>query len=285
MHSLYYNQNTNTVNEKDPDPFGVIDLLYKNDNGGFNSPDTGFFIGFKQGNLNFKDFTIDNGIPNLILDINDSNVANGNIWVQTIDEVGQVLYNWTQVDRLFGLNAVFNSINNNQRKIYTVSSRENDQISIVFSDGDFGDIPRGIIRVWYRTGVNQTYNLLPSDIGTVNLGFNYIGDDNNTYKVTIKASLKSQVSNSSARESIDSIRANAGRFFSTQDRMVTADDYSIYPFTVSENIRKIKSVNRVHSGHSRFMDFYDPTATYSDAIQYTDDAYTVSYTHIRAHET
>ena len=30
MHSLYYNQNSNTVDEKDPDPFGVIDLLYKN---------------------------------------------------------------------------------------------------------------------------------------------------------------------------------------------------------------------------------------------------------------
>jgi hypothetical protein len=37
----------------------------------------------------------------------------------------------------------------------------------VFGDGEFGDIPRGIIRVWYRTGVNQTYNLLPSDVGTV----------------------------------------------------------------------------------------------------------------------
>lgn len=273
MHSLYYNQTSNTVDEKDPDPFGVIDLLYKNDNGGFNSPNTGFFIGFKQGTLSHKDFMVSDGIPNLVLDINDSNVANGNIWVQTIDEVGQILNNWTQVDRLFGLSTSFNIVNNNQRKIYTVSSRENDQISIVFGDGDFGDIPRGIIRVWYRTGINQTYNLLPSDVGTVNLNFNYIGNDNNTYKVTIKARLKEQVSNSSARESIDSIRANAGRFFSTQDRMVTADDYTIYPFTVSENIRKIKSVNRVHSGHSRFRDFYDPTATYSDAIQYTDDAY------------
>ena len=273
MHSLYYNQTTNVVDEKIPDPFGVLDLLYKNDNGGFNSPDTGFFVGFKQGTLSYKDFIVENGVPNMVLDINDSNVANGNIWVQTIDEVGQVLNNWTQVDRVFGLNAVFNIVNNNQRKIYTVSSRENDQISIVFGDGDFGDIPRGIVRVWYRTGINQTYNLLPSDIGTVILSFSYLGDDGNVYSVTIRASLKSQVSNSSSRESIDSIRANAGRFFSTQDRMVTADDYSIYPFTVSENIRKIKSINRVHSGHSRFGDFYDPTATYSDAIQYTDDAY------------
>ena len=38
--------------------------------------------------------------------------------------------------------------------------------------------------------------------------------------------------------------------------MVTADDYAIV-LTASENIRKIKSVNRVHSGHSRFRDIYD----------------------------
>tara|TARA_R110000868_G_scaffold115478_3_gene308346 strand:- start:23183 stop:26713 length:3531 start_codon:yes stop_codon:yes gene_type:complete len=273
MHSLYYNQTTNRVEEKSPNPFSVVDLLYKNDNGGFNSLDTGFFIGFKQGSLNFKDFAIENGLPNMVLDINDTNVANGNVWVQTIDEVGQVLTEWTQVDRLFGLNAVFNIVNNNQRKIFTISSRENDQISIVFGDGNFGDIPRGIVRVWYRTGINQTYNVLPNDIGTVVLSFNYISNDNNVYTATVRASLKATVSNSSARESIESIRANAGRFFSTQDRMITADDYSIYPITVSENIRKIKSINRVHSGHSRFRDFYDPTATYSDAVQYTDDAY------------
>lgn len=273
MHSLYYNQALGRIEEKTPDPFSVIDLMYKNDNGGFNSPNTGFFVGFKQGALGYKDFTVENGLPNLVLDINDSNVANGNVWVQSIDELGQVQKNWTQVDRLFGLNAMFNIVNNNQRDIYTISSRENDQISVVFGDGAFGNIPRGIVRVWYRTGLNQTYNLLPSDLGTIILSFNYISDDGNTYRATLRCSLKTTVSNGSQRESIDSIRANAGRFFATQDRMVTADDYSLFPITVSENIRKIKSINRVHSGHSRFRDFYDPTATYSDAIQYTDDAY------------
>ena len=48
------------------------------------------------------------------------------------------------------------------------------------------------------------------------------------------------------------------RFFATQDRMVTADDYTIMSTASEKNIRKIKSVNRVHSGHSRFRDIYDP---------------------------
>ena len=273
MHSVYYNQTLKRLEEKTPDPYGVLDILYKNDNGGFSSANTGFFIGFKQGTLNYKDYNVEDGLANLVIDVNDNNVANGNVWVQTIDETGQVLANWTQVDRLYGLNAVFNAVQNNVRNIYTVSSRENDQISVVFGDGSFGNIPRGIVRVWYRTGLNRTYSIQPDTFGRVTLSFNYLAIDGNSYRAQFTCSLKETVSNASQRESIESIKANAPRFFTTQDRMVTADDYSLFPITASENIRKIKSINRVHSGHSRFRDFYDPTATYSDAIQYMDDGY------------
>ena len=272
-HSVYYNQSLNKLEEKTPNPYGVLDFLYRDDNSSFDSTNTGFFLGLKQGNLEYKDFNVQNGLPNLVLDINAQNIANGNVWVQTIDEAGQVVKNWTYIDRLFGLSAVYNSVNNDQRDIFTVSSRENDQISIVFADGDFGNIPRGTIRVWYRTGLNQSYRLTATDIGNLAIQFNYIGKDGTTYNAMLDCSLKETINNASARESIDSIRANASRFFATQDRMVTAEDYSLYPLTVSNNIRKIKSVNRIHSGHSRFRDFYDPTATYSDATQYFDDGY------------
>ena len=272
-HSLYYNSSLNRIQEKTPNPYSALDLIYRNDNGGFSSPDTGFFIGFKQGTLQFKDFSISEGLPNLVLDIDDINVANGNIWVQTVDEIGQVLTDWMSVDRIFGLNAIYNNLDNNFRNIYTVSSREDDKISIVFGDGDFGNIPRGTIRVWYRTGLNLSYTLNPESFGATSYSLNYLGSDGNTYRATFTASLKSRVSNSSERESLQSIKDNAGRFYSTQDRLVTAEDYSIFPLTVSENIRKIKSINRVHSGHSRFRDFNDPTGSYSDAIQFLDDGY------------
>lgn len=273
IHSVYYNQNSNLIEEKTPDPYGYIDFLYRNDNGGISSSNTGFFVGFKQGNLQYEDFVIDTGIENLVLDINVDNIAHNNLWVQTIDELGQVQKTWTQIDKLYGLNAVFNAVNNNQRDIYTVSTRDNDQISLVFADGQFGNIPRGIIRVWYRTGINETYNLQPFDVQNIRFSFDYIGIDNSTYTATFSCSLKSTVSNASERESVASIKANAGRFFATQDRMVTAADYTIFPTTVSDNVRKIKSVNRVHSGHSRFRDFHDPTATYSNAKQFIDDGY------------
>ncbi len=273
LHSLKHNSTDNIIIEKDPDPYGALDLLYKNDNSGFGSANTGFFLGFKQGSLEYQDYNITDGLPNMVLDINVNNIANGQIWVQTIDEVGSVQKTWTRVDRLFGQNAIFNASQNNIRDIYTVASREDDQISIVFADGEFGNIPKGIIRVYYRVGLNQNYSLNPDSFSGTNFSFNYIGSDGNTHNVRFQLSLKSNVTNASTRESIASIKANAGRFFATQDRMITADDYSIFPVTVSENIRKIKSINRVHSGHSRFRDLYDPTATYSDAVNYLTDGY------------
>ena len=121
--------------------------------------------------------------------------------------------------------------------------------------------------------MNRTYSLTPDGFNTVGFEIDYISANGNTHRASFKCSLKSVVSNASERESLASIKANAPRFFTTQDRMVTADDYAIAPLTASENIRKIKSINRVHSGHSRFRDIYDPTATYSDATQYADDVY------------
>ena len=76
--------------EKDPRSHGVVDLLYRNDNSGFGSLNTGFFIDPKQGTLESKDFTISNGLPKHGIDINADNVANGEVWVQTIDEAGQI---------------------------------------------------------------------------------------------------------------------------------------------------------------------------------------------------
>ena len=118
FHSVSANTTTNTLAEKTPDPYSVVDLLYKDDNSGNTSSNTGFFVGFKQGTLEYKDFNITEGLPNIVLDINVENVANGQVWVQNIDEVGQVQQNWTRVDRQFGASTIFNATSNNIRNIY-----------------------------------------------------------------------------------------------------------------------------------------------------------------------
>ena len=55
--------------------------------------------------------------------------------------------------------------------------------------------------------------------------------------------------------------------------MVSAQDYAVYPLQASTSIAKIKSTNRVHSGHTRYVDINDPTGTYKDLTIFGDDGY------------
>jgi len=273
IHGVEINTTKNILQESEPDPAGSFDLVYKNDGQGLGSNNTGFFVGFKQGTLKFNDINADQAVSDLLVDLNETNVNNSDVWVQEINSAGEVQDSWTKVDSSFGANTIFNNIRQDNRKLYTVKTLDNDNINIQFGDGVFAEIPRGLIRIWYRTGVNQTYALSPDDVGTVSFGFDYEAADGNSYSVTFGCELQEPVTNAASRESVSSIKKNAGRVFASQDRMITAGDYSVFPLTVSENIRKIKAVNRTYSGHSRFIKPQDPTATYQSVDMVSDDGY------------
>lgn len=274
VHSTEIDDNQNI--ESIPDPDRNFSLLYRNDNQGLGSKNTGFFVGFKQGSLTYSDYDADSAISNLALDVGATNVNNNDVWVQGIDSLGTVLQNWTKVDSTFGTSAMFNNIQNNISSIYSVKTLENDNISINFGDGIFTEIPRGIIRTWYRSGINDSYTLEPDDVGTVTFSFDYVSKQGNNYTATFTATLEDSVNNASRRESLLSIKENAGRVFATQDRMITGEDYAVMPLTVSNNVRKIKSINRTHSGHSRFIRINDPTAQYQNVKMFSDDGYIYS---------
>lgn len=273
IHGLEINAAKNMLQETEPNPQGKFDLVYKNDGQGLGSNNTGFFVGFKQGSLQFNDVNAERAVSNLIVDLGAQNVNNNDIWVQEINGSGEIQNTWTKVDSGFGANTVFNNIRQDNRKLYTVKTVDNDNVNIQFGDGVFSEIPRGIIRIWYRTGVNQTYTLDPEDLGTVSFSFKYDAADGNTYTISFTCELQEPVTNASAQESVTSIKNNAGRVFAAQDRMITADDYSVYPLTVSENVQKIKAVNRTYAGHSRFIKAQDPTATYQSVDIIADDGY------------
>jgi hypothetical protein len=277
IHGLEIDRKTNNLHEVDPNPKSSFDMVYKNDGQGIGSNNTGFFVGFKQGNLQFNDINASAAISNLIVDLGASDINNNDIWVQEINTSGEVQATWTKVDASFGANTVFNNIRQDNRKLYTVKTVDNDNVNIQFGDGVFSAIPRGVIRIWYRTGINQTYTLDSDDIGTVTFGFTYTPNlasgSGNNYNVTLTCELQEPITNASSRESITSIKNNAGRVFATQDRMITASDYSIYPMTVSENVKKIKAINRTYAGHSRFIKAHDPTATYQNVDMLTGDGY------------
>jgi len=261
---LDYNTTSRNIIETAPNPDNAFTMIYKNDGKGVSSNNSGFFVGFKQGTLQYKDFTIDTPISNLTLDIDVTDINNSDVWVQSIDSLGNVTTQWTKVDSIHGQNEVFNSIPNDDRNIFAVKTRLNNQVSILFSDENFGNVPKNLIRVWYRTSQDATYTLRPDDISTKSITLQYVGADGNTYSAIFGLQLKSSLSNATKAESLDTIKTNAPRSYSTQDRMITADDYNNFLLNQSEQIMKIKSINRTHSGHSRYAKLYDPTGSYSN---------------------
>ena len=260
-----------TMIENTPDPQGAFTIQYKNDGQSISSNNTGFFVGFKQGQLKFKDFTIAEPLSGMSLDIDENNINSTDVWVQTVNSDGSISKAWTKIDNAYGHSANYNFIAQGIRDVFSVKTREDNKISIQFPDTSFGNLPKGIIRVWYRSSENQTYVLRPDDIGTKRININYTGADGNTYTAVLAVQLKESVTNASSSESLDNIKTNAPRIYASQDRMITADDYNSYLYTQSDNIRKIKSVNRTHSGHSRYITLGDPTGAYTNLNLFATD--------------
>ena len=273
IHNTEISKDKNSLSEPSPNPSRGFNIVYKNDRQGLLSKDTGFFVSFKQGSIEKYDYVINSPIPNMAIDVLAENINNIDVWVQNVDDNGYVTSEWTKVDREYGASALFNSLDKNIRKIFSVKTLENNSVSVVFGDGNFAEIPSGIIRVWYRSSLNQAYVINPDDIGTVSFSLNYVGSDNNEYTASFTAELEDLVTNASSAESLTSIKENAGRVFSTQDRMVTAADYNVYPLSATNNVIKIKSINRTYSGHSRFLKLNDPTTQYQNVNLFGDDGY------------
>tara|TARA_B100001964_G_scaffold211645_1_gene247073 strand:+ start:1785 stop:5468 length:3684 start_codon:yes stop_codon:yes gene_type:complete len=257
-----------------PDPASSLNCVYLNDGKGNSSAKTGFFFYFKQGTLELSDTLITNPIENQVIDIDTENITNDDVWVQTIDQDGTVIANWTAVESVVGSNVIFNAVNNNVRDIYQVVTRSSDAISIKFADGRFGNAPKGIIRTWFRSGNGEEYTIRTDDIQGQQITIPYYSKhDQQLYDLVLTFDLEEPIKNSTVTESNTSIKTKAPLVYSTQNRMVSATDYAVYPLQASTNITKIKSTNRVHSGHTRYVDINDPTGTYKDLTIFGDDGY------------
>ena len=272
-----YDSVLRTFKEKSPDPIGSFGMYFKNDGKGINSVNTGFFFGVKQGSLQYEDIQISDPIDNASFDIANTNVNQSDVWVQNINSTGNVIKEWTKVVDV-NSNVIYNNLATGERNVFSVKTRTDNQISVVFPDSTFGNIPKDTIRVWYRTSANSTYILRPDDITNKRIQMNYTGVDGNTYTAVFTIQLKQSVSTASSNETIDEIRENAPKNYASQDRMITAQDYNTMLGNSNGGIVKIKSVNRTFSGHSRYSKFIDPTGTYSnlylqgnDAILYSED--------------
>jgi hypothetical protein len=258
--------NSGAFYEISPDPLNSWNIIYQNDGNGFSSPNTGFFLYFKQGTMQYQDYSCTDPIPNRIIDVNADNVNQTDVWVQLIDTNGLVQSQWTQVPAVTGNNIIYNSLANNVRNIYSVISRNvngNDQISIRFADGTFGNVPVGIVRVWYRVSNNLTYQVTPADIKNQIFGFSYADNLNNFWNVAFTTNLQYTVTNAQSGETNEQIALSAPQTYYSQDRMVNGEDYNLLPLAEAQ-ILKVKAVNRFYSGQSRYLAINDPTGNYNN---------------------
>lgn len=257
--------------ERPPNPADNFHIIFRNDGEGLGSPNTGFFLMFKQGTLLRQDVRFDFPAKNRTFDIDLNNINERDVYVQEIDQDGAVLQQWEKVPSLVGTNVIFNSIDNALREIFSVIPRLNDQITLKFADGNFGDVPVGIFRTWVRTSANKNITLRPDDVQNFEISIPYNGADGQEYNSRLIFSLESTVANGAPAETNQQIKERAPQVFYTQNRMVNGEDYNVFPLTRGNEIQKIKSINRTHAGHSRYIDINDPTGTAQNLLVFGDD--------------
>jgi hypothetical protein len=262
--------NGGTLFERDPNPINAFQLYYLNDNRGNSSVRTGFFLLFKQGTTQNNVFNIAVPIENQLLNIPSDNINQNDVWVNTIDDHGNVLTDWTKVPNIFNSNVTYNSIPINQRNIFSVITRTNDQITIRFSDGRFGNAPSGNIQVAYRVSNGLSYQIQPFEIDNIQIPFSYISATGATQTLQVTFSLYESIANAAASETIEQIRQRAPQVYATQGRMVSGEDYNAFPLSTNLAV-KINAVNRVYSGQSRYIDLHDPTGTFQDLSIFAED--------------
>jgi len=266
-------KNSENIYEEPPVPGNQLGFIYRNDGSGPGSANTGFFVQFKQGTLELADFTVDVPTTNEKIAVDAGNINNDDVWLFSLNSQGAQLEEWTKVSSLVGNNIAYNSITQDIRNIYAINTKEDDNIDLVFADGVYGNLPQGSFRVFYRTSNGLSYTVYPNELRGINISVLYRNKNNIEHTLTIGLALQSTVANSAASEDIDNIRANAPAVYYTQNRMITAEDYNLAPLLGSQNIVKIKAVNRTSSGISRNFDIIDATGKYSSINVFGDDGY------------
>jgi hypothetical protein len=261
--------NENYIYEVPPRPGNPLNILYRNDNQGNASNNTGFFFYFKQGELQTLNFTVAESIPNNVVAINFDNINNTDIWLYQLGNANTIDNQWSQIPAVSGVNIIYN--NNAAKRSFQVSSRVNDQIDLVFGDGTFAAIPQGSFRTYFRTSTGLTYKITPDEMQNVQIQIPYVSRTGRLETLTVIASLKYTVANAIARETLAEIKTKAPQLYYTQNRMVTGEDYQTFPYANFNSISKVKSVNRTSSGVSRFLDVIDSTGRYSSTNIFADD--------------
>ena len=245
-----------------------FNVLFRNDQLGFNSDNTGYFFLFKQGILQNQDFNLAERIANRTVEINIEGINNDDRWIFQLDNVGNITREWTYVENVYTAAAEQETT---LRPIYSTTSRANDQITVVFGDGVFSEIPVGTFRAYVRSSNGLQYIINPEEMQNVVIPISYTDRNGNLQTITFTCGITRPVTNAQAREPIAAIKQRAPARYYTQNRMVNGEDYNLFPFTQYNSIIKSKALNRSSIGTSRYLDLVDNTGKYSSTNTFGSD--------------
>jgi len=257
------------IYEPSPKPSGNFNVLFRNDQLGFGSPNTGYFFLFKQGVLQNQDFNLAERISNRQVNINIEGINNEDRWLYQLDNVGTIQGEWQYVDNVYA--GAVEQLAPDLRQLFAVTSRANDQITLNFGDGVFSEIPVGLFRAYVRASNGLTYIINPEEMQSVIIPISYVSRTGRLETITFTCGITTPVSNAQARESIDEIKQRAPARYYTQNRMVNGEDYNNFPFTAYNSILKSKALARSSVGTSRFLDLVDNTGKYSSTNTFSSD--------------
>jgi hypothetical protein len=257
------------IYEIPPAPSQRFNILYRNDKLGYGSPETGWFFYFKQGSLQAADFKLEQQIANQTVDIDIQGINNTDTWLYQLNDNNGDRLLWRKVDNVYA--DAYLQTETSFKKIFSVNSRFNDQVTYVFGDGVFSEIPVGQFRAYVRAGNALTYTIDPSEMQGISVTFTYINRNGKTENLTVGLELPLAVSNAQQRESVQEIKQRAPTRYYTQNRMVNGEDYNNFPYTLYSSIIKSKAINRSSIGVSKNLDLLDPTGKYSSTNVFGDD--------------
>jgi len=262
-------QGRDYVYEPAPQPNGSFNILYRNDQLGFGSNNTGFFFLFKQGVLQNQEFNLAEAVPNRTVNINIEGINNQDHWLYKLDDVGSIASEWQFVESIYA--GAVEQLAPDQRKFYSITSRANDQITLTFGDGVFAEVPVGLFRTYVRASNGLRYIINPEEMQSVQIEIGYVSRTGRVETITFVCGITQPVSNAQPRETIEEIKQRAPARYYTQNRMVNGEDYNNFPFTKYNNIIKSKAVARSAIGTTRYTDLTDITAKYSSTNIFASD--------------
>lgn len=169
---------------------------------------TGSNIALFEGYYVSDPFTVNYSSPQRMI-LSNKNVDISSIAVTVIEDVGATVIPYSRATSLFDLNS--------SSKVFFIQGAEGDSYEIVFGDGVTGRKPKdnSTVSIEYRLSNGE----LPNGCKA------FISDSTIDGETNIVVETNAAAASGSVSESIESIKFNAPRHFTTQERAITTEDY------------------------------------------------------------